>query len=392
MSTVCPLPFVHLATHPEGKVTLCCISDHTNNMSAAKNYPRQLLNLNRDSIVDIVNSDYFKEVRSQMIAGEKPLACMRCYKEEEQTGQSKRLQELKRFGFNAAVDISPNFKFVELRLGNLCNVRCRTCNPYSSSQWISEYSKLQAEINFVTNYDKRLDFSWIDSDSFWNELFEYSTNLELIYINGGEPTLVKKHWTYLDRLIEKGLNKKVTLWYNINMTNVPDELINIWKKFKKVIIHASIDDLKERNSYIRKGTDWQTVENNLQKLKNNSWIDLQVTQTVSWLNVFYIDEFIKYFKEKGISTHFNLVHDPKFLSPIILPQSIKNILFEKLKNFRETEMLISNIRSGENIDLFHQGILYNDWLDKSRKENFLEIFPEWADHLNYKNLLRNICD
>ena len=35
--TFCPLPWMHLATHPEGKVTLCCVSDHTNNMSVAKN-------------------------------------------------------------------------------------------------------------------------------------------------------------------------------------------------------------------------------------------------------------------------------------------------------------------------------------------------------------------
>lgn len=392
MSTLCPLPFLHLATHPEGKVTLCCISDHTNNMSAAKNFPKEMLNLNKDSLTVIANSDYFKQVRSQMIAGEKPQACLRCFKEEEQIGKSKRLQELKRFKFIPVIEVKPSFKFVELRLGNLCNIKCRTCNPYSSSQWISEYSKLQKEIKFVTDYSQKLDFSWIESDDFWNDLFEHSQDLELIYVNGGEPTLVKKHWGYLNRLIEQGLNTQVTLWYNINMTNVPDELLDLWKHFKKVIVHASIDDLGDRNSYIRKGTDWNIVENNLDKLKSNNWIDLQITQTVSWLNVYYVDDFQEYFSRKGILSHINLVYDPSFLSPMIVSEKAKEKLFSKLKQAERLNSLIQNIKQGSNEDLFYKGVQYNSFLDMNRKEKFMEIFPEWCEHLDYEILLHRITN
>lgn len=379
-NTFCPLPWVHLATHPDGKVTLCCVSDHTNNMNAARTIDGNLLNLNKNKIIEIVNSDYFITVREEMSQNQKPHACMRCYQEEEKLMGSKRELELARFGkgtFDMYGPIEPNFKFIELRLGNLCNVRCRTCNPGSSSQWVTEYNKLQSELNFVTKYDK-IDAGWTESDEFWDELLDNSKELELVYINGGEPTLVEKHWTYLERLIERGLHKQIKLWYSINMTNVPDKLLDIWKQFKEVEVHASIDDLYERNTYIRKGTEWETVESNLQKLIDNKWINLSVTQTVSWMNVYYAKEFRDYFDKLGITVNTNFVYDPKFYSIAILPQSIKEQLTDIVPN-----NILNHMSSDIDDTLLSRGFEYNKWLDTSRTENFTDVFPEWAKLLGY---------
>lgn len=384
--TFCPLPWMHLATHPEGKATLCCVSDHTNNMSAARTN-NKVLNLNKNKVIEIVNSDYYVNVRQQMKSGIKPNACLRCYSEEESLITSKRELELERFGTNYTDNdgvIEPNLKFIELRLGNLCNVRCRTCNPASSTQWITEYNKLQQQLSFVTHYDSKINTSWTQSDEFWNDLLENSKNVALIYINGGEPTLVEKHWNYLERLIECGLHKQVKLWYSINMTNLPDKLLDIWKQFKEVEIHCSIDDLGKRNSYIRKGTNWEDVELNLHKLIDNPWIKKSVTQTVSWMNVYYVQEFKDYFDKLEIQSQSNLVYDPKFYSISILPESVKDKLTDRLGNFT---YLLEHVSSDINIELFKQGIRYNDWLDNSRSEDFALIFPEWNDII--KNELSN---
>jgi organic radical activating enzyme len=379
--TFCPLPWMHLATHPEGKATLCCVSDHTNNMSAARTN-NKVLNLNYDKVIEILNSDYYIKVRQEMRDGVKPNACMRCYDEEDSLILSKRKLELSRFGSNYTDNngvIDPNLKFIELRLGNLCNVKCRTCNPASSTQWIQEYSKLQDNLSFVTKYPLKIDTDWTQSDEFWEDLLENSKNVELIYVNGGEPTLVEKHWNYLERLIERGLHKQVNLWYSINMTNLPDKLINIWKKFKSVEIHASIDDLRERNSYIRKGTNWEDVEKNIYKLKENDWIKFSVTQTLSWMNIYYIPEFDDYFKKLNIHTQHNLVYDPNFYSIKILPLTIKEKLSKKLKGH---EQLLNQVSSEINIELLKQGIEFNKWLDKSRNESYEDVFGDWGKELN----------
>lgn len=380
--TFCPLPWMHLATHPEGKATLCCVSDHTNNISAARTNGT-VLNLNRNKVIEIMNSDLYVSVRQQMRQGIKPKPCLRCYAEEDTQLVSKRQLELNRFGSNYYDSngvIEPNLEFVELRLGNLCNVRCRTCNPASSTQWIVEYSKLQNTLPFVTKYPSKIDTDWTQSDEFWDDLLENSVDLKLVYINGGEPTLVEKHWNYLERLIERGLHKQIKLWYSINMTNLPDKLLHIWKQFNEVEIHCSIDDIGERNSYIRKGTKWSDVETNLQKILDNPWINASVTQTVSWMNIYYLEEFKSYFDKLGLRTQSNLVYDPKFYSINILSNDVKSVLQEKLLNFNH---LLDHVATNSDTLLLQQGFEYNKYLDKNRVESFSDVFSEWAEILKY---------
>jgi len=394
MSTFCSLPWVHLATHPHGGVTLCCVSDFTHAMNSSRNFignaaTPEYLNLNKHNVVEIMNSDYFRQVRQQMLAGEKPQACHRCYREEDNSVRSKRVEENARMGFTEDMaraitsgdgSIPVNFKFIELRLGNLCNIKCRTCNPASSSQWVPEYGKLQKELKFITQYNFKVDASWTESEEFWDDLLEHSKDVELLYINGGEPTLVEKHWRYLEKLIQKGLNKQITLWYNINMTNLPDKLLELWSHFKKVRVSSSIDDLGERNEYIRTGTKWGDVIKNLDKLQSISWIDTSVCQTISWMNVYYLPEFHEFMKSRGLHVHMNFVHDPAFLSVKVLPKKLQNIVLERCNNLDNWKIVaLKNMCSDDNVnEVFSKGLEYNRALDANRNTSFDDAFPEWA--------------
>lgn len=395
MTTICSLPWNHLATHPDGGVTLCCISDHRNSLSRAKNFqPLNFLNLNKDSLTDIVNSDYFKQTRLEMLNGNVPKACQRCFQEESAGVRSKRIEENEKFNFTEDIaraltledgSIPVNFKFIELRLGNLCNLRCRTCNPVSSTQWVQQYKELKKELTFITNYDSKINSSWTESEEFWNDLLEHSKDLELIYVNGGEPTLVEKHWKYLERLIDQGLNKKITLWYNINLTNLPDKLIDLWKKFKKVQVTCSIDDLGKRNDYIRTGSNWNTIIFNLNKLQSLQWVDISVCQTVSWINVYHMEEFNQFMKSKGLHVHTNYVYDPSFLSVSILPSNIKEILKSKLVNLSPWDFnsLKNHLEKPANDELFEKGKIFNKKSDIFNRTDFSKIYPEWSKILKY---------
>jgi MoaA/NifB/PqqE/SkfB family radical SAM enzyme len=389
MDTFCSLPWRHLATHPDGGVTLCCVSDHTNGMSRAKNYnPKTFLNLNENSIEEIVNSDYFKEVRLQMLNNEIPESCKRCFDEEKAGVRSKRMEENEKFSFtkNHAHEITAddgtipvNFNFVELRLGNLCNLKCRTCNPNSSTKWMIPYQRMQSELKFVTQYDKKISTTWTEDEKFWEDLYRHSDDLELIYVNGGEPTLVEKHWKYLENLIDKKLNEKIVLWYNINMTNIPDKLLSLWKKFKKVQITCSIDDLYERNDYIREGSDWNTIIDNLEKLQNEKWLHLSVCQTISWMNVYYINDFIKFMKNRNLHVHMNYVYDPHFLSLQCLPYELKDHVLARCIDLDQWQYnsLESQFRVSDDTAIFKRGLEYTKWLDKCNNKNFKDTFPEW---------------
>lgn len=397
--TYCPLPWIHLGTHPHGGVTPCCISDHTAGKNRARNYGTdrdEFFNLNDHSIDTHMNSDYFKEIRLQMLNGEKPVACMRCYDEEDKGIRSKRVHEIEQYPNRGSAwassttdangGIPLDLRFVELRLGNVCNVRCRTCNPASSSQWRRDYKELVETLDFVNDgyswLDHKHDFQWPEDESFYEDLYNCAPNMEVLYINGGEPTLIKAHWKYLRKLVESGRSKNIVLWYNINMTNLPEQAIPLWSEFKETRVCPSIDDLNIRNHYIRYPTYWADVRNNLNTLMETN-LTVRITQTVSAYNFAYIDEFLDW---APVPVDMNFVYDPDFLSPAVLPPEVRKEIIHKYRigkygngaHFANITGLFEN----NDWDPFkwEQFCRYNDQLDKQRNHpanlTWRTVFPE----------------
>src|SRR5688572_7287334 len=126
MESFCVLPWVHLATHPQGQVSLCCRVDYEGGKGMARNGSTHL-NLNSSSITDIMNSETHRHSRLQMLKGERPPACKGCYHDEDQGVESKRQRENNIFrSFDVARarertdsegNIIPDLHFLELRLG-----------------------------------------------------------------------------------------------------------------------------------------------------------------------------------------------------------------------------------------------------------------------------------
>lgn len=394
LSKVCVLPFTHLATHPDGHTSFCCISEHKNCASHAKRGGKAI-SLNDLSIREMINSDTYKEVRLEMLDGKEPSACKRCYDEERAGIKSKRQEENGRY-LESSMPVIENlqedgtivdmdFQFVELRLGNICNLKCRTCNPVSSSKWKKDYSVLQKELDFVTDYSSVDDGVWFEKDSFWGELLHNGKNLKRIYVNGGEPTLVEKHFAFLYNLIERGMAPQIDLWYNINVTNLPTNLLTMWKSFKSITVTASVDDLRGRNEYIRSGSEWDVNLLNLSILRSTDWIDLSICQTLSAYNIFYVDKFYQYFGETGDKIHHNWCYDPEFLSPWHLPDDVKQDIISRCQNMPEYMLnnITQTLSKPRDENKFKQFISYNRKLDLLRNTKFSDVFPELSKAINY---------
>ena len=80
--TFCILPWVHATTLTDGSVSLCCVAGAPSEV-----------NLNEQTFSDYWNSDYVKDARRQMLAGEQLKICERCYEEESHGYKSLRLTE-----------------------------------------------------------------------------------------------------------------------------------------------------------------------------------------------------------------------------------------------------------------------------------------------------------
>lgn len=384
--TFCPLPWIHLATHPNGDVTLCCESDMDNRNSSSHNYrsKREFKTLYNSSFNDIFNSDLFKEVRLKMLNSEIPEQCKKCFIYEKNNVKSKRQYELERLQFSiddarkiikedgSLLDI--NLEFIELRLGNHCNLACRSCNPYSSTKWKNDWNKLGKSFDISQDL-----FDWSLSNNFWKVLIKYSTKkLKYIYINGGEPLLVDKHSNYLKALIDLGLSKNIVLYYSTNGTIWDNKYIDIWKQFKKVNIQISIDDINKRFEYIRYGAKWDNVYNNFKKfasLQDN--IDIGIIQTIGLYNVFYMREFHNFFKKYNIKVSHNFINNPNNQSIAYLPNSIKKTLLKKYKD-EDFYYEIKGVLESNTDNNILEFLEFTEKLDNIRNENFTKIFTEWS--------------
>ena len=390
----CTLPFIHLATHPIGTSTPCCITDMTNDMSTAKKDEFNLF-LDKDSLFDITNSENFNTIRKKMIAGEFPSECKTCYFHEKNNVYSKRMESNLKFKHlidhayaNTNDDGSLkelDYRYIELRLGTVCNLKCVTCNPFSSNRW-NEDVKVFKGTEFEKNYFKcDIRTEWFRSTKFYDELYDRCSLLEEIWINGGEPTLIREHGYFLQKLIDGGRSKSINLHYSINMTNVPNEFINIWKQFKNVRLHLSIDDLEERNDYIRTGSKWENIYSNFLKIINYRDIfKIEVCQTVSCLNVSNIDKFKEFTNKHNLIVAHNYVHHPSFHHVSIIPDDMKEDILnniQHLDNF-EKERLRAELY-GEIIENgFDKFINFMKLLDTQRNVFIGDYLPEWKKYFN----------
>ena len=402
MTTYCALPWNHLATHPDGAVSLCCRVDF--NEGIGMSFDKQVganrlfYNLNFDKIEKIINSDSFKEVRLKMLKSERPLPCLSCFKEEDLGLVSKRMRENSIFDVEIADlklktsdsgEISPNIEYAELRLGNLCNLKCRTCNPNSSSKWSAEYGTTQDSLDFIKKYDLKANFKWAETEVFWADFLANTQQLKQLYINGGEPTLIKQHWLYLQKLIDLNLSKNINIKYNINMTYLPQNAFAIWRQFKSVYIGASVDDLNERNTYIRHGANWEEILKNL-KLIHDAGFAIAIEQTVSVYNVFYLDEMELLCKNNKLGYGLNFVYDPDYLAIGCIPDRVKKIILSKLKNKISDNLfkdISAHMSAKENLELWEKFKMYNQFLDKNRNENFKDSFSEYTNILSSEGFL-----
>ena len=410
--TFCSLPWNHLATHPHGVCTLCCESEQHQGMSQAFNgdegLTRKLVTLqNVDDFAEITNSDSFSKVRLAMLQGQKPKECRKCWDLESAGMKSKRYYENRRvpMDIDHAMSITNkdgtlkevNYEFVELRLGNHCNVQCRTCNPYSSSRWLKDWDTIYPERPSLPEMLTQKNFNWPLDQGFWDKLITRCDKLKVLYINGGEPFIVDKHMDFLATLVERDLAKNVQIVYSTNCTTINKNFEDVWKNFKHIQFMLSIDCVGDRNEYIRTFTKWPKVLSFLDWMMSMSAryknIDYNILQTVSTYNVYYIPEFYDFFKDKvplvghpaeddSLHISHNFVTDPEHFDCRILPQEVQDIIVKRLEGYQGYNDIKNYFDGGEgqwgsyqksNMETFFQKTRA---LDASTNKKFEEYFPE----------------
>ena len=70
MDTICPVPWMHMALEPDGKIIPCCLTSQ----HASANFG----NINETPFEDIWNTDRMRHMRLDMLNGKIPSYCKTC--------------------------------------------------------------------------------------------------------------------------------------------------------------------------------------------------------------------------------------------------------------------------------------------------------------------------
>ena len=133
----CVLPWISLEASPIGTVRPCCLAEEEILDNDGNKF--QLISADFKHIQD---SDYMRDLRTDFLMGDRPDTCVKCWAVEDAGGTSKRQHTLNRLkhmsmGESWTQDAKP-LMFLDLKLGNICNLKCRICGSWSSSQFASE--------------------------------------------------------------------------------------------------------------------------------------------------------------------------------------------------------------------------------------------------------------
>jgi MoaA/NifB/PqqE/SkfB family radical SAM enzyme len=389
--TFCMYPWIHLHAYPTGETWPCC---HAEMAVGPVGTTKQ------HSLEELWHSERMNQLRTDMLNNTENDYCARCYEQEASGFFSGRQSANKHHGHqikNVIVSDRPDFRMTywDLRFSNLCNLSCRSCGHIFSSNWFKDqvalagpaYAENNTALNFAGKYETDM----------WEQLEPHLDYVEQIYFAGGEPLMMEEHYLILEELERRG-RFDVRLIYNTNFTHVKlkdRSVFDYWKRFDSVAVGASLDAMGPRAEYIRKGTKWNTVEENRsQMMEICPDVDFYISPTLSIMNALHLPDFHRDWVEKGFinpqDLNVNILQDPAYyridIAGIELKDQIRSKYKEHLEWLRPLDHLnratvgfesaLNYLDANDNSRLQLQFVQRTQQLDGLRKENILDVIPE----------------
>jgi pyruvate-formate lyase-activating enzyme len=401
LKVICPLPWVSLSMNTDSSLRVCC---NTNHGGFVRHQNKKTFLSSVNKIPEIYSMDTYTELKASMISGKKSDFCNSCYKSEEAGGISIRQYYLSKYSKQIEQILSSKnpesesqIKFIDLSLSNNCNLKCRMCNPGSSYNLKDDFKKINQR--FEPDYAERAHKDWSYTGAIQDLIETQSEHLTDMLFTGGEPLINTIHLNILETLVRLGTSKNITITYHSNLMVLSDRILDLWKNFKDIHIHLSLEAHEKFNDYIRFGSRWEKILENLNKLfiykrKFPMWIEIH--SVFQAYNFTIIPEFLEKLKdfssEMAIFPHFIWIDQPHFLSVNVLPKSIKLAGIEKLEKYlKKNEAFYASSKWNEfNLDKMQILFSYLNRIEEAHNEQHLREFVEYTkkfDDLRNQNLI-----
>jgi sulfatase maturation enzyme AslB (radical SAM superfamily) len=410
-------PFTGLATREDGAIKVCCRS-------------RPIGWIQDDTLENIWNGFQMREVRRQVLCGERPEVCKPCFDLEDQGVESLRQRHIKDSIPESRINLYPNaldtlrddysmpfeFPTMEIKLNNLCNLRCRMCNPLDSTSWkdwdeiVPFYKKennfLVPTIDRLVNKPGKYIGAFDNTDNWWESFEKLLPHFRRVEFAGGEPLMDPQHYKILDML--KPYGKNIEIKYATNGTTLGIKggrtIHDYWPYFRSVAVNVSIDGIHSVYDYIRSNSSFATVEENVKIFQSFSNVSRVVGAfTAQAGNILQAAECIDYFlNTMGIVFYSHRVSYPNVLSAQVLPQELKDLAVSRLKSIssrvsqfdivkkysilekitqQQIQDNINYLSAKDESHRWPEFLEFNQMLDAKRGQSLLNAVPEFKPYI-----------
>jgi uncharacterized Fe-S cluster-containing radical SAM superfamily protein len=344
--------------------------------------------------------DWFNHVndtRNNIINGVESLGCSACYYNEKNNLISHRMQRNIQGAvyhgkyFKESLLQSPAYKrmnsnktiypaFMHVTLSNLCNMKCRMCLPVYSSQLADAYKK----INWMSKDEPTL-LDWTVDYNKWNEFLELVKNndqLLFLHFMGGEPLYHKRFYEFIDWCID---NNKTDFNFTFvtNGTIFKESLVDKLKHFRSVQIEISIENMHETNDYIRMGSNYKTIQENILKFVSKG-IPIVLRSVPQALSIIHYDTIVDFALENNLAFDSNVLDNPQYLKCFVLPKQLKNEIAAKIRSkymyILSSDYVVnaSAIRSEYGIKNHIESLLIR--LEEAEPDNIEDLRQKFVNH------------
>ena len=375
-ATFCLAPWTHATVNNDASMVPCCASTAKSNITY-ENYATWW------------NGDDMRSLRKDLSSGHKNKNCNLCWMMEESGKESLRLsynnlfkkyanyQEIKNADNNNYVSSEP--VTWDLRLGNLCNLKCVMCDATFSDKIADEIK--QHSLLIDQKFPNKLTINhvyrdWTNTDQAAQFLNHIVPRSKWIKLQGGEPFAQKN----IRDVIENFNN--VILAVTTNGTVLDERLYNALAQLPRVEISISVEAIGNANDIIRYGSDWNDIKINLLRLKQLPNVDVQINHVLQITSVFFLADVLQFCEDNNIYLHLNKLYKPEYLSLSACPKKyvdkmvmdISQIKIKHPKN-QYIKTFVENVCTSTTYDpkLNNEFDRYVDLLDHMRPKKFFSI-------------------
>jgi len=387
----CSSPWFHIRMTYDGSFQSCRWASN----------PKRTVSFKNSTILNYYNSDEMRNLRQQLLAGDKPNHCSSCYYEESFGKLNGRLRQLNK----SAIDVnnfvltmrsSPHYKNFEyswnnngladlapidlqIELGNTCNSACIMCSPEASSKLEQDYHKLN-RINSKLFFKPNNYSNWTKDqkliDRFVNEIVNIP-NIKYIHFLGGETLYEEAFYTICEKLIASGLSKNIIIGTTTNGTIYNERIEKFTQNFKQFHLGISIESVTGLNDYIRWPGQIEDIIENIHKYlelrKTNSQLIISLRVTPNIFSIYELDKLFVFMLENQVNAEScNILNDPSVLRMELMPEDIRFEIKEKFKTLIDyydlSKKLEINVRNPNTV----QQAISNVILDYYQ---FIQNFP-----------------